>query len=173
MTLDPVVGPLSLINSNPPKPEQFQHMVTNFSNTMSVHPDKQLSKSDQERHRNLRQQFDRVFNPGAYNDYSDCIRTKLNLGPVKPPPRKGKLPFHDQSNLRLPQKETDKLEALGVFAKREDVRVDVVYVSSSFVVKKPQGEHCLVTAFNDLDQYSHIFPTASTSCNYVPPHLSS
>ena len=90
-----------------------------------------------------------------------------------PTPRKGKLPLYKQSNLQLLQEEADKLEALGVLAKPEDVGVDVVYTSPSFLVKKPQGGHRLVTAFNDLGCYTRILPTASTSCNDVLRRLSS
>ena len=147
----------------------------NFSDAATIDPDKQLSTHDRNRFHTLHRHFDSVFNPafGAYNDYSGTIRAKVNIGPVMPTPRKGKLPLYKQSNLQLLQEEADKLEALGVLAKPEDVGVDVVYTSPSFLVKKPQGGHRLVTAFNDLGCYTRILPTASTSCNDVLRRLSS
>ena len=146
---------LSLIRSNPSKREQFHHIATKFSSRISVDPDNQLPNTLI------------VFKPdfSAHNDYSGSIREKLSLGPVKAPPRKTKLPFYNQSNLQLPQEEADKLEALGVLAKPENIGVDVVYVSPSFSVKKLQGGHQLVIAFNDLGQYSCILPPDSNSCN--------
>ena len=76
------------------------------------------------------------------------------MGPVLPPPRKGRIPLYNQGQLQLLQDEMDKLEELGVLAKPEDVGVFVKHISSSFLVKKPSGEHCLVTAFTDLAQYT-------------------
>lgn len=64
---------------------------------------------------------------------------KLKLGPVMPSPRKGTIPFYNQSNLQLLQEKVDKLIALGVLAKPEDAGVDVVFVSPSFLVKKSNG----------------------------------
>ena len=172
---DPII-PIQTVNSKPTVlPLHTNEIPTNFSDPVAVDPDCQLSSSDKQRFRDLNQQFDSVFNPdfGAYNDYSGSIRAKVNFGPVKPPPQKGKLPFYNQTNLQLLQEEADKLEALGVLAKPEDVGVDVVYVSPSFLVKKPNGGYRLVTAFNNLDQYTRLPPTASVSCNDVLRRLSS
>ena len=65
------------------------------------------------------------------------------------------------------------MKALGVLAKPEDVGVDAVYVSPSFLVKKPDGGYRLVTAFNNLDQYTRLLPTASVSRNDVLRRISS
>ena len=153
MTTDLVVDLLSLIRSNPSKREQFHHIATNFSSRISVDPDNQFPTSVI------------VFKPdfSVHNNYSGSIQAKLSLGPVKRPPRKRKLPFYNQSNPQLLQGEADKLAALGVLAKSEDVGVHVVYVSPSLLLKKLQGGHQLVTAFNDYGQYNCIAPTDSTS----------
>ena len=63
---------------------------------------------------------------------SGTIRANMNMGPVEPPPRKGKIPLYNHSNLQQLQLEADKLEELGVLAKPEDVGVDVKFVSPSF-----------------------------------------
>jgi len=109
----------------------------------------------------------------VYNDRSGRIRAKLNLGPVIPPPRKPKLPLYTQSQLQLIQEEADKLEELGVLAKPEDVGVDVVFASPSFLTKNPDGSHRFVTAFNELGEYSKVLPVASNSCDEVLRRLSS
>ena len=95
------------------------------------------------------------------------------MGPVQPPPLKGKLPFYNQQNLRLLQEEADKLEDLGVLAKPEDVGVQVKYISPSFLVKKPPGGYRFVTAFNDLSQHTKILPTISTTCQDICRQLAS
>ena len=80
--------------------------------------------------------------------------------------------FYKQSNLQVLQEEADKLERLGVLAKPEDVNVDVEYVSPSFLTEKPSGGYRLVTAFNNLGQYTKILPTVSNTCNDVLRKLS-
>ena len=75
--------------------------------------------------------------------------------------------------MSLLQEEAEKLEKLGVFAKPEDLSINVQSVSPSFLVKKPSGEFQFVTAFNDLGQYTKILPTVSISCHGVLWKLSS
>ena len=60
-----------------------------------------------------------------------------------------------------------------MLARPEDVGVVVTFVSPSFLVKKPDGSHRFVTAFNSLSQYVKILPTASTSCDSVLRTISS
>ena len=97
-----------------------------------------LSYEEKLEFHNLHVAHEKVFQPdfGVYNDKSGVIRADINLSPVVPPPRKGKLPFYTQSNQQLLQDEADKLEQLGVLAKPEDVGVTVQFVSPSFLIKK-------------------------------------
>ena len=155
----------------------YNHTATstsNFSDAVVINPDDYISQQTVNSFKDLHRKYDDVFNPefGAYNDSSGLIRAKINLGKVPPPPHKGKIPLYKHSNLQLLQEEFDKLEALGVLAKPEDVGVDVVYSSPSLLVKKPAGGYRLCTAFNELGQYSRILPTASTSPNEVLRKLS-
>ena len=145
-----------------------------YSDAVSLDPDNQLDTKQRQSFRNLHRTYDSVFNPefGAYNDHSGTIRAKVNIGNVEPPPQKGKLPFYKQSNLQILQDEADKLEQLGVLAKPEDVNVDVEYVSPSFLTEKPSGGYRLVTAFNNLGQYTKILPTVSNTCDDVLRKLS-
>ena len=57
------------------------------------------------------------------------------------------------------QEKMDELEECGVFIKPEDQNVTVEYVNPSFLVKKPNGGHRLVTAFADVGRYSKPQPT--------------
>ena len=152
-----------------------QNNSSNHSTLVTVNPDGLISDTDAERFKHLNNQYDSVFDPDfrAYNDYSGTVRAKVNLSSVQPTPRKGKLPLYKHSTMQLLQEEADKLEARGVLAKPEEIGVDVLYVSPSFLVKKPTGGYRFVTAFNDLGQYTRILPTASTSCNDVLRQISS
>lgn len=148
---------------------------SNFSDTVMVDPDGQLSFKERQCFIETNERFDNVFSPhiGCYNDQSGHIRASINIGPVEPPPRKGKLPLYNHVNLQQLQIEADKLEQLGVLAKPEDVGVQVKFVSPSFLVKKPNGGFRFVTAFNNLGQYARILPTANMSCDEVLRKISS
>ena len=58
--------------------------------------------------------YDIVFDPKilTYNDRYGVVRSHVQIGPVLPPPRKGRIPMYDQSKLRILQEEADKLEGL-------------------------------------------------------------
>ena len=145
-----------------------------YSALVSVDPDGQLLAQQRQSVICLTKHFNSVFLTkfGCYNDRSGTIRASINIGPVKPPPRKGRLPLYGQNNVQQLQVEADKLEQLGVLARPEDVGVVVKVVSPSFLVKKPDGGHRFVTAFNSLSQYVKILPTASTSCDSVLQKIS-
>ncbi|KAJ8021084.1 hypothetical protein HOLleu_40853 [Holothuria leucospilota] len=51
------------------------------------------------------------------------------------------------------------MESLGVFARPEDVGVNVEYVNPSFLVKKHNGSFRFVTAFTDVGRYSKPQPS--------------
>ena len=142
---------------------------------ISVDPDGQLSVADRQSFIQINQQFDSVFAPtiGLYNDNSGPLRAHVHMGPVEPPPRKGKLPLYSNNNMQLLQAVADKLEKQGVLAKPEDLGIKVKFVSPSFLVRKPDGDYRFVTAFNNLGMYTRILPTASMSCDTVLRRLSS
>lgn len=165
---------ISAVKAKPPILLQ-SHNSSTHSIAVIVDPDGQLQSSDRQNFISINKQFDQVFSPsiGCYNDHSGHIRASVNIGPVEPPSRKGKLPLYNHGNLQQLQSEADKLEQLGVLAKPEDVGVEVKFVSPSFLVKKPNDGFRFVTAFNNLCQYSRILPTANVSCNDVLRKLSS
>ena len=69
------------------------------------------------------------------------------------------MPQYARDKLVELQESFDKLEALGVFKRPEDVGVVAEYLNPSFLVKKPKGGFRLVTAFSDVGQYSKLQPS--------------
>ena len=76
-------------------------------------------------------------------------------------------PRYDKNNLDLLQDKFDQLEALGVFARPENVNVVVEHVSISFLVKKANGGHRLVTAFTSLGPYCKTLPVTMSTVDDV------
>lgn len=106
-------------------------------------------------------QFDSVFdcNIKGYKGPSGSYEAKVNMGPVEPPQRKGRLPQYARNKLVELQETFDSLEQLGVFKRPEDIGVSVGYVNPSFLVKKANGGTRLVTAFADVGRYSKPQPS--------------
>ena len=77
----------------------------------------------------------------------------MNIGPVQPPQRKGRVPQYFRHQLVELQAKFDELEQAKVFRRPEDLSITVEYLNPSFLVKKPSGRHRLVTAFADVAQY--------------------
>ena len=147
-----------------------------YSSQISIDPDNILSKQQKQDFVDLNNRFDSTFTPnfGVYNDNSGVFRAQVNIGPVEPPPNKGRLPLYGHDDLHRLQDEADKLEKLGVLGKPEDYGITVKHVSPSFLVKHPgTGESRFVTAFNSLTPYIRIPPTVSISCEDVLRRLSS
>ena len=85
------------------------------------------------------------------------------MGPVEPPQHKAHLPSYNSTKMNLLQSKMDELESMGVLARPEDANVKVEYVSPSFLVKKPDGDFRLATAFNIVGSYTKPLPSKSTS----------
>ena len=58
----------------------------------------------------LHQDYAKAFtaNFGVYNDASGKVRANVPIGPILPPPCKGKLPFYTYTNFQVLQEEADK-----------------------------------------------------------------
>ena len=106
-------------------------------------------------------EFDGVFDPEykGYNGAAGQFKAVVNIGPVQPPQRKGRVPQYARDKLVELQESFDKLEALGVFKRPEDVGVVAENLNPSFLVKKPKGGFRLVTAFSDVGRYSKPQPS--------------
>ena len=108
------------------------------------------------------ERYNHVFSPDlpGYNGASGNVKAVINMGPVQPPQRKGKLPLYSRNNMEVLQQKCDELEAMGVFCKPEDVNVNVEYVNPSFLVRKPhKDDFRLVTAFSDVGRYAKPQPS--------------
>lgn len=111
--------------------------------------------------RNLLIKFDDVFNPNfkGYNGTVGPLEAKVNMGPVQPPQRKGRVPQYSKNQLDTLQQKFDVLENIGEFKRPEDVGITVEYVNHSFLIKKPNGSFRLVTAFANIGRYSKPQPS--------------
>ena len=140
-----------------------------FSKDVRVDPDSQLSGEVQQQFKELNLKYDELFEPviGKYNDNAGKVRVRVNIGKVVPPTRKSQIPQYDKNNLDLLQDKFDELERQGVFARPEEVDVVVEHVSISFLVKKSNGGHRLVTAFTALGQYCKTLPVTMSTVDSV------
>ncbi len=131
------------------------------SDRVSIDPDNILPSDCHEKIRELLREHDEVFSPelSGYNGAVGPFEAVVNMGPVEPPQRKGRLPQYARNKLAELQMKFDELETKGVFKKPEDVGITVEYLNPSFLVKKPSGGHRLVTAFAEVGQYSKPQPS--------------
>ncbi len=172
-----VISPEALSTFNPHvKQVRKPDISIDNASLISIDPDSTvMTPQEKTSFHVLHKEYSDVFDPvsSPYNDRSGRIRANVIMGPVPPPPRKGKVPLYSQQQLNALQDEADKLEEIGVLVRPEDIGVQVTHVSPSFLVPKPDGGVRLVTAFNELVQYVRIPPTLSRSCNDVLRQLSS
>ncbi|XP_070576935.1 uncharacterized protein [Ptychodera flava] len=160
------------VTSPPTQPRNTRTDVTH-STSIRLDPDNQLSHSQLAEFRKIHQDFDDVFNPciKGYNGASGPFQAVVNMGPVQPPQRKGRLPQYSRNKLIELQQKFDELEQMGVFARPEDIQVNVEYINPSFLVKKPSGGSRLVTAFADVGRYSKpqpsLLPSVDSTLNQI------
>ena len=66
---------------------------TNFSASVSLDPDNTLDPDTQSRFRSLHDEYDEVFDPKypGYYGAAGPFEAVVNIGPVQPPQRKGRL----------------------------------------------------------------------------------
>lgn len=163
-----VARPTTTINESPPEPHldittlpKRANTAQPFSASVSLDPDHLLSNDIRSKFQQTLQKFDDVFKPDipGYNGVAGPVQAHVNMGPVEPPQRKGRLPQYSRNQLAELQEKFDELETAGVFKKPEDAGVSVEYLNPSFLVKKPSGGHRLVTAFEDVGRYSKPQPS--------------
>ena len=121
------------------------------------------------------QTHDKVFNPAivGYNGIAGPVQASVNMGPVQPPQRKGRVLQYSRDKLVELQQKFDGFEQCQVFQRPEDMGVTVEYLNPSFLIKKPSGGFRLVTAFTDVGRYSKPQPSLmpdidSTLCTIAP-----
>ena len=160
--LVPIFHP-EIIEHEAPKVEaQIRNTSSDdFTKQISVDPDNMFSAELKEKFHTLHKKYNQVFNTTyeGYNHSFGKFEAVVNMGNVKPPQRKGKIPQYSRDKLSTVQEHFDKLEKLGVLAKPETVGVNVEYVNPSFLVKKSNDTFRLVTAFTEVGKYCKPQPT--------------
>ena len=138
----------------PSKPTKSDKRTeTYFSDTVSVNPDGLASIEATKKAMHINRMYDKVFNPDIpmYNGHSGDIQCHINMGPVKPPQRKARIPEYNHEKLVLMQNKFDELGRQGVFVKPEVVGITAEYMNLSFLVQKPSSNDLrLVTAFREI-----------------------
>ena len=160
--LDTIIPPLSTsdtkidVNDN----NNLQSSVP-CSELIKLNPDNVLTHQYHQKFRKLLNDYSDVFNTsiGVYNGYFGPFEATVNMGPVEPPQRKGRVPQYARDKLMELQSKCDELEKQGILRRPEDINMTVEYLSPSFLVKKSNGGHRLVTAFSDVGKYSKPQPS--------------
>ena len=131
------------------------------STAVTIDPDHALSPDERASIRSILEEYDEVFDPNytGYNGHVGPFKAVVNMGPVQPPQRKGRLPQYARNQLVELQNKFDELETMGVFVRPEDVPVNVEYLNPSFLIKKRSGGHRFVTAFTNVGSYSKPQPS--------------
>ena len=135
--------------------------IVAHSTTVTIDPDNMLQSNIITSFKDLNRKFSRVFEPNlpGYNGAVGPLCAVVNMGPVLPPQRKGKLPQYARNRLEELQAQIDDLEDLGVFGKPEDLGVIAEYINPSFLVKKENGGNRLVTNFTEVGKYAKPQPS--------------
>ena len=149
------------------KPEVKSPINKEFMKNIMVDPDNILSEINRNSFHAINKKFNSVFNPVivTYNDKSGKIRSVLVCW---------ELIYRHQERekfLVIVQKiqhccDKNSMNSLRL-SRPQDVNVNVIHTSPSFLVKKPDGSHRLVTSFVELDKYVRTFPTKMTTTNDV------
>ena len=148
-------------DTSSPSPNVPKQTITSHATLVTVDPDNLLDGATKCQFEALNREFKHVFDPNfpGYNGASGPFKAMVNMGPVLPPQRKGRLPQYARGQLEELQSKFDELESLGVFVRPEDVDVSIEYLNPSFLVKKSNGGTRLVTAFSDVGRYSKPQPS--------------
>ena len=143
-----------------PRPPPLQ-ASTKHSANVCLDPENLLPRDVRAKFSSLLDEYDHVFDPKikGYNGSVGPFEARVNMGPVEPPQRKGRLPQYARNQLLELQHKFDELEALGVFRRPEDINIAVEYLNPSFLIKKANGGYRLVTAFADVGRYSKPQPS--------------
>ena len=152
----------------PPNPTVAKPSVP-YSSLVCLDPDSILPSDTRDEIHQALLRYDNVFSPSleGYNGHAGSFEAHVNMGPVQPPQRKGRLPQYSRNQLELLQSKFNELEAMGVFKRPEDIGVQVEYLNPSFLVKKGSGDFRLVTAFSEVARYSKPQPSLMPSVDSI------
>jgi hypothetical protein len=164
---------LPIQSISPPMKSQNYKVGTPFSTSIEVDPSNILTEAQREEFRRINLEYDRIFSPqiGCYNGASGPFSHVISMGPSLAPQRRGRIPIYSRNNLEMLQAKCDELLEQGVLAKPEDINVNVEYVNPSFLVKKSNGDHRLVTAFNKIGEFIRPQPAVVPKVEEVLHHI--
>ena len=137
---------------------------------MRLDPENALPPDIRAKFQELHDDYDKVFDPRikGYNGAAGSFEAQVNMGPVEPPQRKGRLPQYARNKLVELQEKFDQLEELGVFKLSEDIGISIEYLNPSFLVKKPSGGYRLDT---DVGRYSKPQPSVMPDVDSTLRHI--
>lgn len=148
--------------------------VGKHSDKVQLDPDNLLPQDIKSKFRTLLGKYDCVFDPAikGYNGSAGPLEAKVNMGPVEPAQRKGRLPQYARNKLVELQQKFDTLEASGIFKRPEDTNVNVEYLKPSFLINKRSGGSRLVAAFSGVScltstQRFVLSPSGTISSNQI------
>ena len=143
------------------------------NSSLRVDPENALLPDIRAKLQELHDDYDEVFDPRmkGYSAAAGSFEAQVNMGPIKPPQRKGRLPQYGRNKLVELQEKFDQLEELGVFKRPEDIGISIEYLNPSFLVKKQSGGYRLVTAFADVGRYSKRQPSVMPDVDSTLRHI--
>ena len=133
---------------------------TLFSSNVSLDPNQILLADVKSKFADVLKEHDTIFSPSLedYNGSAGPFEARVNMGPVQPPHRKGRIPHYSRGKLDVLQRQFQRSGAR-CFRRPEDIGVTVEYLNPSFLVKKGSGDFRLVTAFSEVGKYSKPQPS--------------
>ena len=151
------------------RPNVKENDNSDFTREIILDPDGMMTKEEKLNFKELHSKYNSVFNPcfGTYNDKSGKIRATVMLGNTKPTPKKGKVPSYCSNKAAILQQKFDELEDLGVLVRPENIGIEVTHTSPSFLVKKADGSHRLVTSFVELNKFICPLPSRISTTSDV------
>ena len=157
----------SAVSSPPSVSTQPMKKFGMYSTPVSLNPEAILSNQIECSFRDVLKEYDSVFNPriSLYNGHSGPCSVDINMCTTKPSPRRGRLPLYSKGNMDELQLKFDELVEKGIFARPQDLGVQVEYVSPSFLVRKPSGGSRLVTDFTSLAPFIKVMPSTLPDVN--------
>ena len=137
--------------------------------TINVDPNNQVSNDIKTQFQATHEEYGEVFDDsslGLYNGHSGNLEVKVNMGPMQPPQRKGRMPLYNRKLQDEYQEICDSLEGT-VLVKPEEAGITVEYLNPSFLIRKPSGKKRLVTAFGEVGKYTKPQPALMPDINQI------
>ena len=156
-------------------PPFIMHIPTKtpHSSLIEVDPSNILPACVHSKFVNPHKEFNKVFDPSfsGYNGADGPVEAVVNVGPTIPPQCKCCFPQYAQNKLVELQEKFDALETAGVFVKPENHNIIAEYLNPSFLIKKPSGGTCLVTAFAEVGRYAKPQPSLMPNADSTLRHI--